>query len=206
MIKTSEQSKELYCALIKAQSEFKIAIKDAKNDFTKKNYADFQSVVEAARGALSKNELGFTQMPIDTEKGLALVTRIFHSSGQWLEGQMPIRSQKEDPQAIGAAITYVKRYSLQAALGIIASDEDSDAEKAMNRNAENRPASKDAILDLFKKFEGLNVGEKRILTYIGVMNKFELTEEELGYLNSIGADITNKRKTADQAFGSPQSK
>lgn len=200
MIKTSEQSNEIITALIKAQSEFGVALKDTTNDFTKKNYADFQSIVEAARPSLTKNNLGFMQMPVDTEKGLSLVTRIFHTSGQWIEGSMPIKTLKEDPQSMGAAITYSKRYALQAALGIIATDEDSDAENSMDRVSGDRLAQKTAVLDLLKKFNAINVKESEVLAYIGINSVNELKESDLSALRVIGSDIKSKKSKKEDYF------
>lgn len=200
MIKMSEQSNDLFTALIKAQAEFKVAIKDVKNDFTKKNYADFQSVVDAARPALVKHSLGFMQMPVDTEKGMMLITRIFHTSGQWVEGCMPVRTMKDDPQSLGAALTYSKRYALQSALGIVASDEDSDAETAMKRDDPARTASKADITNLVKAFQGIGVTQHQMLTYIGVKDPLSVSEGDLELLKSIGAEIKSGKAKKDAYF------
>jgi len=187
---------------VKAQSEFKVALKDTQNDFTKKNYADFQSIVEAARPAMTANSLGFIQMPCESEKGLVLVTRIFHTSGQWYESTAPVKSQKEDPQSVGAAITYMKRYMLQAALGVVASDEDSDAEKAMNRG-EERPST-DSIRKLLLGFEKLGVGSAKILDKYSSLKSIEdMTYDIYEDLVQIGTAI-KKGDKADKYFKAVQ--
>jgi hypothetical protein len=63
---------------------------------------------------------------------MTMSTVLMHSSGEWLSGQYPIKPTKNDPQGIGAAITYARRYSLAAMVGVV-SDEDDDAETAVGR-------------------------------------------------------------------------
>jgi len=199
-MKTSEQVSELFTALSKAQSEFKVALKDSSNPFFKSNYADFQSVVEAARPALAKHALGFMQMPAVQDGQSVLMTRVFHSSGQWIESAMPIKTTKDDAQAFGAAVTYSRRYALQAALGIITSDEDDDAEKTMNRDKLDRTASKAAVTGLLKAFAGLGVSETRIANYLGIKEIGKMTEGDLENLKVIGSDIKDKKSKASDYF------
>lgn len=200
MIRASEQTKELFNALIAAQAKFPVALKVVKNEFTKKNYADFQSVVEAVRSVLAENKMGFTQMLSRDESGTVLITRIFHESGQWYESSATVKSVKEDPQSLGAAITYMKRYALQAALGVIAADEDSDAEKAMGRDDLDRPATKAAVAELLKSFKTLNITEAQILKYVGVAHAPELTVKNLEELWDIGTNIHNKKAKKEDYF------
>jgi hypothetical protein len=57
-----------------------------------------------------------------------LVTRLIHSSsGQWIEAVYPLKPQKEDPQGYGSALTYARRYSLSALVGVIVDDDDGNA-------------------------------------------------------------------------------
>jgi uncharacterized protein (DUF3820 family) len=62
----------------------------------------------------------------------ALVTTLLHSSGQWVRGVYPVNPIKNDPQAIGSAITYARRYALASIVGVVA-EEDDDGEMAMGR-------------------------------------------------------------------------
>jgi hypothetical protein len=55
-----------------------------------------------------------------------------HTSGEWLKGRLPLLPVKADPQAQGSAITYARRYSLSAIVGLC-TEEDDDAEQAMDR-------------------------------------------------------------------------
>ncbi len=124
----SESIKELATALAKAQGQMTAAKKDAANPFFKSKYADLAAVVEAVKGPLSANGLSYCQFVDTDEQGLWIETILMHSSGEWLSGRlrMPVAKQN-DPQALGSAITYGRRYGLQAATGVPADDDDGNA-------------------------------------------------------------------------------
>jgi len=119
-------------ALAKAQLAFKPAIKDALNPFFKSKYVDLAGAIDSVREALSANGLAIVQSTEAGEK-LVLHTTLLHSSGEWIGGTYPIVAVKPDPQGIGSAVTYARRYSLMALLGIAA--EDDDGESAHGREA-----------------------------------------------------------------------
>lgn len=126
----SEQINELAGALAKAQAQIATASKDKVNPHFKSKYADLSSVWDACREALSNNQLSVVQMPTDAEAGrVALITMIMHSSGQYIKETVSTRIVKDDPQGIGSALTYLRRYSLAAFVGVVA-DEDDDGNAA----------------------------------------------------------------------------
>ena len=118
--------KEIYQALVKAQSQIRIAIKDSNNPHFRSKYADLASVWDAIRDALHKNGLAVLQLSDMDASGVpVLLTRIIHESGQHVEGRYPIVCKDpQDPQKMVAATTYARRASLSAALGVIADDDD----------------------------------------------------------------------------------
>ena len=124
----SEQINELASALAKAQGEIKGAAKDAANPFFKSKYADLDSVWEACREALSKNGLSVSQMVEPTDNGDVLLTMLLHSSGQWLSSTMSLKikgdGKSNELHALGSALTYLRRYSLSAIVGVAPSDDD----------------------------------------------------------------------------------
>ena len=124
-----EQSmKELAAALVKAQAEMTGAKKDSANPFFKSKYADLSSVMEAIRPALTAHGLGFVQVCHDAPDAAKIETIIIHESGQTLScGVISVPVSKGDAQAMGSAITYAKRYSLQAAFGVPSVDDDGNA-------------------------------------------------------------------------------
>lgn len=130
----SELIDALAKALCKAQAEMVPAVKDSDNPFFKSKYADYSSVWKACHKALTNNGLAVGQLMEPSEKGILLTTIIMHESGQWLSGSQPISAIKQDPQGIGSAITYARRYGLAAILAL--PQEDDDGEIAMNRSAQ----------------------------------------------------------------------
>jgi hypothetical protein len=137
-IKTSAQINDLVAALAKAQGQMKPAAFNRVNPHFKNRYADFTSCMEAVRDPLSTNGLAISQMPSTTPDGkLVLVTLLAHVSGQWMAGEFPLISLKQDSQGIGSAMTYAKRYSLCGMIGIVA-DEDVDADDDDGESASGR--------------------------------------------------------------------
>lgn len=135
-MKTSENINELAVALNKAQSEFMVAKKDAKNPFFKSKYATLNSVYEAVAPALLSNGFTIIQPIVDNN----VETTLVHASGQFITSSCPIVCAKQnDPQAMGSAITYARRYSLASLLGVM-TDEDDDGEKAMGRQTKQASA------------------------------------------------------------------
>lgn len=137
-MQTSESIKEISGALLKAQSAMGALIKDADNPFHKSKYATINAVLDACKKPLLDNGLivmqGTCEAPEYLKGSLCLNTRIIHAeSGEWIESTITMPLQKNDPQGMGSAITYARRYALQAMLGLAA--EDDDAEAAMQRNA-----------------------------------------------------------------------
>lgn len=132
-MKTSESIANLAMALSLAQGEITSAKKKSANPFFKSKYADLADITDSIRDPLAKNNLCFTQVVhlanFETKEHV-LTTILMHKSGEYISGTAPIICAKpNDPQAFGSAITYIKRYSLQAMIGI-AADEDDDGNAA----------------------------------------------------------------------------
>lgn len=129
----SESIKELAIALNKAQVTLQVAKKGSENPFFHSKYADLLSIWDACREALTSNGLSISQIADTGPEGKAVLeTVLMHISGEWIKGRLPLLPVKADPQAQGSAITYARRYSLSAIIGLC-TEEDDDAEAAMNR-------------------------------------------------------------------------
>jgi hypothetical protein len=130
-MKTSEQINELAAALAKAQGMMENAIMNRINPHFKTKYADLAAIRDVSREPFSANGLAIVQTIGDG----VLHTRLLHTSGQWIASEHPLPMSGR-PQEIGSALTYARRYSLSALIGI-AADEDDDAtgaEKAHRAN------------------------------------------------------------------------
>lgn len=127
-MKKSESIASLTQALVKVQSQLKGAKADSVNPFFKAKYASLSSVWEACRKLLADNELVVIQTTsVGDEHKLIIDTTLAHSSGEWITGQLPMILNKEDPQGIGQAITYGRRYGLSAIIGICPEDDDAES-------------------------------------------------------------------------------
>lgn len=129
----SESIKELAAALAKFQGEVNnpqnsttVKVKTDKGSYSYK-YAKLDEVLNIIRPILSKNGLSIVQIPTTIDSQISVSTVLLHSSGEWLELEpIALKMDKATAQGAGGAITYARRYSLSAALGI-ASEDDDDA-------------------------------------------------------------------------------
>jgi len=87
------------------------------------NYADLPTILEGARPLLAKHGLGIMQDASTTAGAVSVTTRCFHSSGEWVETEPYTLPAGPDAKSAGGAITYARRYSLTAFLGIAADDD-----------------------------------------------------------------------------------
>ena len=126
-MKSSESINELATALAAAQGQMGAAVKDAENPFFKSKYADLGAVIKALKEPFSSNGLSYTQFPIRDGDSAGVVTRLMHSSGQWMESEYTLPLAKFDAQSAGSAFTYARRYALQSIAGIPAADDDGNA-------------------------------------------------------------------------------
>ena len=120
----SDSIKNLAIAMCKAQSEMGGAVKGEENPFFKKKYADLGAVVQAVKEPFAGNGLSYVQFPIESGGRIGIETILMHDSGEWLSNSFTVQLSKQDAQGAGSAITYCRRYSLQAIAGIPSEDDD----------------------------------------------------------------------------------
>ena len=141
------QYNELFKALIKAQSEFPEVKKTRRVKFNNVhyNYADLDDLVNAARPVLAKNNLGFLHRVNTNESGATFVEcHLLHQSGQSIKCAVRVDLPK-DPKQAGSLITYFKRYSLEAMLGIT-TNEDDDGSVASQNVSRETPKAQSALI------------------------------------------------------------
>lgn len=145
---TSSEINELAEAMSKAQGMIEGAKKDSENPFFKSSYADLASCWDACREALSKNGLAVIQTTTNVNPPFVCIeTTLMHSSGQWIRGFLTMKSTKEDPQGMGSAITYARRYALSAIVGIAPEDDDGNdgSGKGGQSKGEVKPKKEDSV-------------------------------------------------------------
>lgn len=124
----SENIGELITALSLVQSEVENADKKSVNPHFKSKYADLAEILNTVRPVCSKHGVSVIQFPSFSDGVAHVETIIAHKSGEWMSEKCSAPVSKQDPQGVGSAITYLRRYSLAAAIGI--AQEDDDAERA----------------------------------------------------------------------------
>lgn len=201
-MQTSEQIDLVSDALAKAQGEISPALKDKDNPaFKGTKYADLASIWDACRAPLAKNGLAVVQDVQMSETGVAVVTRIAHKSGQWIEcGPIVVPMMKKDAHGVGSATTYGKRYGLSAAIGVVA-DLDDDGNAASGKPQQTKAPVQDAptfitpeqekeIADLIT---ATKANTTKFLEYLGVRAIYEIpTSQYQQALNALQA----KKKAA----------
>lgn len=121
---SSNEIDKIAAALVAFQAEVDNPRKTADNPFFKSKYADLDEIINTIRPTLAKNGLCVIQSPEGEGSTARVTTRILHSSGQWIEGTLSLNAVKSDPQGMGSAITYARRYSLAGLCGLAQDDDD----------------------------------------------------------------------------------
>ncbi|TVY07188.1 ERF family protein [Paenibacillus cremeus] len=139
----SESISNLAAALANFQAEVQNPKNTSINTQFNSKYATLDEVLNTVRPTLGKYGLSFIQSTGSIEDKILIRTLLFHESGEWLESdplmlpgyqQHKDRGQKKfNAQGAGSAITYARRYSLSAILGI-SSENDDDGNEASNQN------------------------------------------------------------------------
>jgi hypothetical protein len=129
-----------YENLFAAKKEIGKISKDSTNPFFKSKYFDINSLLEHVEPILNKHGL-FVLQPIENGE---VVTRIFDEQGFSLSSGIEL-PKISDPQKLGSAVTYYRRYTLQSLLALQAEDDDanaaSKATKSKPKLQVNRPGT-----------------------------------------------------------------
>ena len=137
----SDSIKNLAEALNKAQAVFTPAPENANNPHLRNKYADLGSIIETVKPVLAKYGLSVSQLVEGHAGEIGVSNVLMHVSGEWLESyvSMPIADAKgiNPAQAAGSIVSYLRRYSLAAMLGIYAGGDD-------DANGGNQPTAKPA--------------------------------------------------------------
>ena len=126
---STDKRAELFSALSKMQSELTGAFK-AKSGHGYK-YADLAQCIKTAQKPLASNGLAVVQLLTETEKGTNIETVLTHESGGYISSStlMAMASlsggaAKNPAQLMGASITYMRRYTYAAIIGLAQTDDD----------------------------------------------------------------------------------
>mgnify|MGYP003117086280 CR=1 FL=1 len=195
-MQTSQSVTKITEALINAAAKITPLVKGSENPFFNSKYADLNQTIESLRKVLLDEGLWFMQFPTSTDNSVGVVTRVVHSSSEFIEHEFVLPLAKRDPQAAGSAITYARRYALVAIFGLQAVDD--DAQSAM-------PTPIDEIS--VERIENLltETGKKKadLVKHFGVKKIADLTSEQgaeaIGMLEWKKKQQLKGRETDDSA-------
>jgi hypothetical protein len=114
-------------AFVAAQKATESVKRAATNPAFKSKYADLAHVVEGVIPALNAAGVGVLQFPAFDGELVSVATTLLHESGSSVTATLHLRPSKSDPQGVGSAITYARRYSLLAMTGAAPEDDDGNA-------------------------------------------------------------------------------
>lgn len=196
--------------LAQALSAFQASLEQPKMNSTVKvatrtggsytfKYADFSDCKEVAKKPLADNGLAVSQL---LEGDYTVRTVLMHSSGQWISGVLRIPASGNGAQDIGSAITYAKRYSFCAILGIVA-DDDEDGNLAMGNTASKRGAApkQPGAADKKKPFDAANATNEAFFQWLdGMRRKAEEDKKPFGAKSYIESLYQIDQKTLEQVI------
>jgi len=117
------ETKNIYRKIFEAKQEIGVLTKDSKNPFFKSNYLSLNGLIDAVEQVLVKHDLLLLQ-PITDNKVCTML--IDAKDGESISSSIDLPSMN-DPQKLGSAITYYRRYTLQSLLGLQAEDDDANS-------------------------------------------------------------------------------
>ena len=139
----SESIKDIATAMCKVQASMETASKSKENPFFNSKYADLSEVLRCIKGVLPSEGLSFMQMPSFESGVVSVETIVMHVSGEWVSSVSAAPIAKSNPQGVGDAITYLRRYSLAAIFGLAQKDDDGNSNSDQLNNSTSKSQSKD---------------------------------------------------------------
>jgi hypothetical protein len=147
----------LAAALSAAQSEIEGAVKGAVNPHFRSKYADLGACWDACRGPLTKHGLSIVQLPVACDPGwVKLRTILMHKSGEVLEDTWSVPVSKQDAQGYGSALTYARRYMLQAIVGLAPIDDDAEASVGRSQPQQQQAKQDTHTVEAINALEGVD--------------------------------------------------
>jgi hypothetical protein len=132
--------KQITAALIKARLDFSPIVKNKINPQFKSKYANLDSILDSIIVPLCNAGIALIQPTVIRDGGTILITKLIHESGESIESEL-ILPNNLDPQKLGAALTYYRRFALCSILSI-AADDDDDGNTASNSAAKSQYVAK----------------------------------------------------------------
>lgn len=146
-MKTSESVSQITEALLRAADKIRPLVKDSENPFFNSKYADLNQTIEALRKVLLEEGLWFMQFPTSADNSVGVLTRVVHSSSEFIEHEFVLPLAKRDPQSAGSAITYARRYALVSIFGLQSVDDDAQSAMPVKCSAEDQHIINELLIE-----------------------------------------------------------
>lgn len=198
----------LALALFKAQSAFTTAHRYTDNPYFKSKYVSFGTLWELVVKPLADNGL-FILQPIQEEDGKIYVeTLVMHISGRSFSSRCPVLVKAPlNPQAMGSAVTYARRYALAALLGVVIDDDDGNNAAGHNQTAAApkgakptpttrqpiTPQSAATLADAIAAIRRAKTPEELVAIYKGYAARFGIADTFNATLKSTAQELEAKQ-------------
>ena len=206
-IQESAEINDLVKALCNLQATVEPWVKDASGLHYK--YAKLDGLLEIIKAQLQPNGLVISQhVTNDTAGRVGVTTKVMHTSGQWQASTLfadilPTNKGTNALQALGGAITYLRKYTLAAILGIAQVDDDG-ATQEERKPIQKIPAPErirlEDLKDIEEVIEETNADVSKILSYYQVDKLESLTAAQGDHLWS---KLCDKRRILDSQYDVP---
>ena len=185
---------ELFTALAKAQSEVENAVKGSTNPHFKSKYADLAEVLNTVRPVFAANGLSIIQIPSFDGAMASVTTCLAHAKGGTITGVSSCVPAKTDAQGIGAATTYLRRYSLASVCGVAQEDDDGQSAAHTKTRIAISPLQ---VASIQVRLELLQVDEEAFCKFLGVEKMEEITIDKMAVATK-SLDAKQKKMEAAQ--------
>ena len=162
-------------------------------------YLNLATILKTIKPVFEKHGLGFSQRVTFSNEGEArqvigtVETIIFDDKDLMVACSYPF-FVTGDPQQVGSAITYARRYSLYAVLGIFPDKDDDGAYAKQRYETADRPISAEQYADLVKAMDAHNIPSEARGEFInGVLNR-----QVRGWRGLTQADLANLMNATTQ--------
>jgi len=178
----SPKTEELNTALAKASLEFPKILVNRQNPYLASGYSDLHEIMCKIRPILGSNGLHITQRIKLKDSTTILATRLWHSSGQWIESRVLIIPSKNTIEAYGSNLNSMKRFEAMDMLGLTVSNDPFDDDGECDMEIANELAEGGAKLKALynKKEESYAViNNTQYLELMKELDKDEYLAEEM---------------------------
>lgn len=209
---TASSTAQLYAALAAFQAELPHISADKAGDVHGENaqgkkysykfrYANLGDISPVVMPLLAKHGLAFTAKPTYHGDRFVLVYKLTHTSGEEDGGTYPLPDpNRTDPQKLGGAITYARRYTLCAVTGVAPTQDDDDARGSRNAPAATPPPSPadTARAEIIAVMEAQQLNANHVIQGYYRRHKLDLRDDQ--DVARLRAFATSLRKDPDAAL------